>query len=577
MGKDIWQTLEIPESADAAEIRRAYARKLKALDVDADPGAFAELREARDYALGIAAGRISSADHERKGSPDSPGGGFNAYGTCSAPIVPFEGDVSGLIGVTVPQSAAGSTVQLVPGFRAANEQPECPLTDPDWSAPSLQCDQLEGVIDAGKPIHFAAHDQAIWEMLLGAETDPQSLLTEEELESLCHNLERLLNDPQMASVSHYANVEQWLAEVLARSVPRSDPALVKVADFFGWQARAGTIGQAPAIEFINQRLSMFDFMAAVQQPGHRLHRAWRELIRPANEHSKRGMFVRSSRVAELISTIRKEHPALEASFDWYRVAMWEGDPGFSLNWGWVLATVLFVLHIGFRLTNPSEIDANVPAHPSGFYPESTAVALTDERQDIETLLRVVFASDYTIDELKATNPDFYEVLKWNWQISAQSGATRGEFIDKVGGFLMERFDRSFRTADETLLLELHQLHLKLGQSLQTKGADACDRYFQGNAALAEMPADLVDKQRQLILRILLNVPDVQLQPPDDTFQLSARVVDAIAARAGLSQDQLATAMQGGGTSDERCKARLSLISTVLELPEQERRQLIRTM
>lgn len=51
MKHGIWATLDIDPTTDRSAIRKAYAARLKAMDVDADPAGFAALRAARDAAL----------------------------------------------------------------------------------------------------------------------------------------------------------------------------------------------------------------------------------------------------------------------------------------------------------------------------------------------------------------------------------------------------------------------------------------------------------------------------------------------------------------------------------------------
>ncbi len=55
MKRGVWATLDLAPTTDRSAIRRAYATRLKAMDVDADPDGFAALRDARDAALAHAA------------------------------------------------------------------------------------------------------------------------------------------------------------------------------------------------------------------------------------------------------------------------------------------------------------------------------------------------------------------------------------------------------------------------------------------------------------------------------------------------------------------------------------------
>lgn len=60
----IWATLDCDPTTDRSVIRKAYAARLKAMDVDADPAAFEALRDARDAALARAADPVAAVDVE---------------------------------------------------------------------------------------------------------------------------------------------------------------------------------------------------------------------------------------------------------------------------------------------------------------------------------------------------------------------------------------------------------------------------------------------------------------------------------------------------------------------------------
>lgn len=61
MRHGIWATLGCDPTTDRSAIRKAYAARLKAMDVDADPDAFEALRDARDAALARAADPVAAA------------------------------------------------------------------------------------------------------------------------------------------------------------------------------------------------------------------------------------------------------------------------------------------------------------------------------------------------------------------------------------------------------------------------------------------------------------------------------------------------------------------------------------
>ena len=72
MRHGIWATLDCDPTTDRGTIRKAYAARLKAMDVDADPAAFEALRDARDAALARAADPVAPVEVEPMMADDLP-------------------------------------------------------------------------------------------------------------------------------------------------------------------------------------------------------------------------------------------------------------------------------------------------------------------------------------------------------------------------------------------------------------------------------------------------------------------------------------------------------------------------
>jgi TPR repeat protein len=248
-----WDQLGLEATDDARAIRRAYARRLKTIDVDADPAAFIVLRDALAWALAQAA----AAPHVE-------------------PIVEGGHD-------TPPPS-------LEPAPRpVAVEKPR----------PEIQFSGAD--IDPANPAKLN-------ELLFGdgdarADTDQILKLTQ-----------TILAQAANARIDKVAYIEAWLAATIANAIPRSDVMIDPVVEHFYWAAGAADWPRSPAIDAILNRRRDLHFLAEVSEPDHRLSPAYLAL---KSKPRFRAVFNRKLRdnVETLLVAIRRNYPGTISHFD----------------------------------------------------------------------------------------------------------------------------------------------------------------------------------------------------------------------------------------------------------------------
>lgn len=275
---EAWQTLGILAIRETRAIRQAYASKLRGLDTDADPEAFTLLRSARDLAL-----QLAENDQIGAGEDEDP-----AWSPTLT--IAHRHDPTDIVHAPVHDIASDRT-------------PAC----------------------GQEPNQLDRHYYAIEALLLSQPKTilPLEQLTQAELTALRDHLRAVFNDPRVSEITFYGQATLWLANILARACPRSDPVLAISIKQFGWMAGRNQVGQEPAIAFITQRQANFDFIKAVQGRRHPLNSAWLELTTPANTQSMRGIGIKKREIDELLDTIRQEYPQLESLLDIHRVELWE--------------------------------------------------------------------------------------------------------------------------------------------------------------------------------------------------------------------------------------------------------------
>jgi hypothetical protein len=291
----IWTTLGLKRTSDVAEIRRAYARKLKQTDVDGNPEAFIALRQALERAL----------QQARYGQHRARAAAPNAFEKASP-------DLQVAIREAAPVEAAVPTEEALPSAPSREEPAVPPETKRgipiDQIVPDERWIEEPAVHASARPdgheqaeINFAELDRLLY---ADAEAWPHP-------DALVAAVRAILDHPDMENVDRHAGVGRWLAGTLAHAIPRSDPALSAAAEHFGWGNAPDQWDQPWEIVAVSARARALRAWEQLSDPSHAYHRAWRELT---SEEPKLGLsrFWMTSKVGRLLGIIRRECPELES-------------------------------------------------------------------------------------------------------------------------------------------------------------------------------------------------------------------------------------------------------------------------
>ncbi|WP_379923251.1 hypothetical protein [Erythrobacter sp. R86502] len=286
-----WSRLGIDPTGDTAIIRKAYADSLRASDVDADIAGYAELRRARDLALQYAAQTRDDAALQD-----------GRFGDLADDLRYDDDDDD--------DDAARSSAEA--------------WDDPAAAAPLRERSESE------------MQAEAAWLELLailhGDGASSELPVTLDECEQGRHALGLLLARAEVADLVETNALDDGLAELFARTWPRSAPFVEPANDAFGWLTEAGALEERSALVFLNQRQKGMRFHENVQRPDHPLNKAWAELSRPGRARVRDRLRVRRLDVHDLLTGIRDRYPELESLLDSERVSSWDshradGTPG----------------------------------------------------------------------------------------------------------------------------------------------------------------------------------------------------------------------------------------------------------
>ena len=563
-----FRVLGMTKTADVAGIRRAYADALKAMDIDRDVDGYARLRNARDSALRWARMQAVAATEEKAFEgvtpPDDaappPAEVRESSGWLySAPEMTGEADPT----LTTRLVETAPRLDVTRGFSPAQapaEQAIAVARDP-FARPVLL--GLEPSADAVMPAW--AHEQALHRLLL-PDSDADELPPLEGWEEAMArgHLKAVLHQAETLSVTGFDEVDNWLARLLADAWPRSAPLLEPAAAVFGWEGERGQVTERPAVAFLNARLRGLRFYQKVQEAGHPLHKAWKELTTPAQQGSRKGWFVKRADVEQLLAGVRKNFPELEHHFDHWRVSLWERQGGSADNYGWfsgwrlALFGLIFVVQI-LRFAIPSgDKDAASTVLPP--------VATASEQAVLDRAVTTIFGPNVTLDRVREKQPDLAALFSANRTIARSENSGDDAYIGKVRDLVRERMYMTALVQKGSLLTDVQRVRADMLRAARKMGAAQCMAYVRTHRMATEVtvPDTVLEAERKLALRML---DAQQLGPPQRIAngkasvpgELVSKVIDATA----IPEARVRQAMGGKGSDADQCSVTIALIDAAL--------------
>lgn len=616
--RDIWATLGIARTTDVAAIRSAYARALKGFDVDADPGRFMALRNARDHALRLARQQPAPAAlpdiADETHADDRPDGEDDATLSLVTPAAPDPAQITAHIAALAAGGTVSTAIPTAPEGDYRNDPARTASSDsgdgiplPDLTTratlapPVLDAAPRRGAVavaisdsahealidqhyDAVRRLLAPRHDRAV-EVYL----DPADEL------SLAGHMDALLADPRLEQIAFREQAAAWFAEVAANAVPRSDSIVERLVATFGWAADRGRIDQPRNVARVLARRDSLVFFRLVQDRKHPLNAAWRELVRPAQAGSRRGFRVNRGDVQRLLKVVRENFPDLESCFDWYRVSLWEAPGGAKGGGGaWRPAYFALILMLGVLRAVFSDSGSHAPVVTPVPLPAASMSAdqrwiadamaagrrkTTDPATDIAAALRSFAGGTLSYDELRRANPALADDLEKSWQAAHRSDDLQSAFVQRTRQELVRRANialdhpTSYALAAESRRLELDQLKAR-----RAIDPAACVALLVGGEIPSPVRINLFERQQALSQHaVLASRTDIDTTPHATTFTIPGEVMATLGKRTGLPRAALDAALDRRGAPAKICEARIALIEAALALPAKDGLKLLRDM
>lgn len=572
--------LGLSAGADAGAIRKAYADRLRSLDVDADPDGYARLRQARDTALRAA--KIEAAkseapvDVKELGDPPLPDAD-------SEPIKPWVYAAPHLT-IDAPPVADTLIAGQFPPAESAAATPtvlHAPPT-PAGSATALCGPPLLALQTAADVTAMRNPDRELVR-LLQSDEDPAPAMDDDEEARAQRCLELLLADAAHADLSRHGQIEDWLSDLLAATWPRSASLLEATAAAFGWENERGQLRERHSIGWLNARLRGIRFQDRVAEPDHPLHEAWVELRRPGWSSWLDRRRVRRTQVEQLLAGVRKNFPEVENHFDAQRVSSWEGalsrpsakSGGFSFPYAIAAVLVFQIIRIGSQTWEAKE------ATPDGRYklPVESASVDPDYDRILATAVEEAFGQGRTITWLREKQASLAATFEARLRASRSSGANESKAIEDAVALIRRLVYLDGRLATGPVLVDAMRIHLGHMTAASKAGPEACLRYLaSAQIGSDQLSADLRKQERQLAAQMVeLGTLVDPRNNGGGNAAVPGELVGQVIDSTGLPQDRVHLALQNKASPAEQCAVTRALLRATLDWKGKSQTEILRIL
>lgn len=549
-----WNVLGIARTGDKSAIRRAYAEKLKAMDIDKDIQGFANLRHARDDAL-------READYAERED--------------SGPLLADDDDWrdDDVTSLTAPADD---------------------LADVDDGEPfdefSIGWEDIHGDFarDGGNPFGYGTGDyvDADTTVQAGRDDGPDRKLAQllypdgdysdraftlTEAAEAQAALTQLLEDAHSGDLGQEQAVDHWLGELLAETWPRSAPLLERASTSFDWLAQSGEIGERPALQFLNPRLRGMRFTEKVEQPDHPLNKAWVELQRPGARSFVDRFKVKREDVMTLLGGIRQRYPEVESYLDADRIASWEKPAPEWVGWLVQRMFLLFIVVQALRFCADGIPERGVDEMPQ------VTIASPDRGILLEEYVDELLGEAASVAELREVEPALADRVSSLRQIAAreddENAIREGAYVVRFLAY------RAIETAEFDDLIRIHELRRRSASFIRSlEGDQACSKFLK-EARLPDgfdFHEELRAEERKLAWSLVgKGLMDPGREPGGpETAPVPGWFTDAVIDRAGSTADQV-SAVYAGEETPRDCSIRIAMLDVMLEQPGRVPTELLR--